>query len=95
MFEDSKVVNKYCKLKVRQYNGQKKRQRTNNCNKKKILCNMNPNKHWGELTCSGRESSSCFSHHVTLVKNLVMSHERGREDWIMTMTNGTFSRGHL
>ena len=74
MFEDSKVVNKYCKLKkVRQYNGQKKRQRTNNCNKKKTLCNMNPNKHWGELTCSGRESSSCFSHHVTLVKNLVIS----------------------
>jgi hypothetical protein len=36
-----------------------------------------------------------LSHHVTLVKNLVMSHERGREDWIVTMTNGTFSRGHL
>jgi hypothetical protein len=34
---------------------------------------MNSNKHWGELTCSGRVSSSCFSHHVTLVKNLVIS----------------------
>ena len=43
MFEDSKVVNKYCKLKkVRQYNGQKKRQRTNNCNKKKNYATWTP-----------------------------------------------------
>jgi hypothetical protein len=42
---------------------------------------LNPNKHWGELTCSGRESSSCFSHHVTLVKNLVISLKEDMRTW--------------
>ena len=44
----------------------------------KRLSNTNPTDNRGELRCFGRVSgscSTCYTHRVTLVRNLVISHE--------------------
>jgi len=46
----------------------------------------------GELSCSRRVSSSCFTRgtrRVTLVTNRVISHELG-QDWKVLTTSGTY-----
>ena len=55
------------------------------------MSNINATKYRGELRCSGKVNSSCSisgSRHVTLVSNLVISHEWG-QDWIAITTNIT------
>jgi hypothetical protein len=47
---------------------------------------------WGELMCFGRVNSSCSPcghRRVTLVRNPVISHERGKDRIVIT-TNGTY-----
>jgi len=51
-----------------------------------------PLKTGGELRCSGRVSSSCFTsdtRRVNLVTNAVISHERGKDREVFT-TSGTY-----
>ena len=55
------------KKKDRQHNGQKKKNkgtnndRQNTTQKKQRSNKTNPTKNWGELRCSGRVNSSCFT----------------------------------
>jgi hypothetical protein len=63
--------------------------RTNNSlqshsHKTKDWATRTPLKNGNELRCSGRVSSSCSTsgtHHVTLVTNLVITHEWGKNDF--------------
>ena len=79
--------------KNRQHNGQKKRyKRTNNdleniMLKTKDQATQTPLKTGGELMCSGRVSSSCFTsgtRRVNLVTSLVISHEWGKDREVFT-----------
>ena len=52
-----------------------------------------PLKTGGDIRCSGKVSSSCFTsdtRRVNLVTNPVVSHERGK-DWEVFTTSGTYS----
>ena len=83
-FEDTKRVIRTRKPKNRQHNGQKekgqkeKQRYTNITHKTKDRVTRTPLKTGDEIRCSGMESSSCSTSgagRVTLVTNLVISHE--------------------
>ena len=77
----------------RKEKGQKDKQRsTKHTHKTKDRVTRTPLKTRGELTCSGRVSSSCSisgTRHVNLVTNPVTSHEWGKDQELFT-TNGTY-----
>ena len=72
---------------------QKDKQRTRkHTYKTKDRVTRTPLKTGGELMCSGRVSSSCFTsdtRRVNLVTNPVISHERGKDREVFT-TSGTY-----
>jgi hypothetical protein len=80
-FEDTKGIIRIRKSKDRQHNGKNKKEvRTNNdlqsiTHKTKDRVTQTPIKTAGELRCSGRDSSSCFTSRVTLVTNPSIGHE--------------------
>ena len=98
-FEDTKgAIRSRISKKNRLHNGQKKKyKRTNNDKKNhtykpKDPVTRTPLKTGGELRCSGRISSPCSTsdtHRVNLVTNPVISHERGKDQEMFT-TSGTY-----
>ena len=91
----AKRVIRICKLKDRQHNGQKKKDKqwsTKHAQKTKDRVTRTPIKTRDELRFSGKVSSSCSTsgtHRVNLVTNLVavISHEWGK----VFTANGTYS----